>query len=162
MPCSSLVRRTVRIADIVCHLYAFAFIPQSPTAKRVSVRFLFATREILIGAPLAGRQLLIRPQRWREYPRHCVRILYSRARYARQPPQWVMSSALMSAVASQRNPFTFSPLASVMVPMQSGGGTAATKLPNAAVESSQTSRAMAAPFSDTRARPGFGGVVLGS
>ena len=34
MPCSSLVRRTVRIADIVCHLYALAFIRQAPGAVR--------------------------------------------------------------------------------------------------------------------------------
>ena len=47
-----------------------------------------------------------------------------------------------------------------MVPIESGGGIAATNCPNAAGDSAQISNSIADPWpGSTRSMPGFGGVV---
>ena len=92
-------------------------------------------------------------------PRLCRRL----ATKARQPPKLEMSRAPATASASTRNPLTALPSASSSVPIESGGGTAATKRPKAASGSAQTSTSMAAPAPFfTRSRPGFGGLVPAS
>src|SRR5262245_25472196 len=77
---------------------------------------------------------------------------------ARQPPKAEMSRAPFTASASTRKPLTLLPSDSRIVPIDSGGGTASTKRPNAAVGNAQISASMAAPRpSPTRSSPGLGG-----
>jgi hypothetical protein len=72
-----------------------------------------------------------------------------------------MSRAPATAEASTKNPLTSRPSTSVSVPIDNGGGTAATKRPKAAADSAQTSHAMAVPVpAGTRNKPGLGGVVV--
>src|SRR5262249_39330819 len=59
--------------------------------------------------------------------------------YARQPPNAEMSRAPSMPAASTRKPFTSLPSARRMVPIESGGGIAATNLPKADGDSAQTS-----------------------
>ena len=57
-------------------------------------------------------------------------------------------------------PLTPRPSARRTVPIDSGGGIAATNLPNAGAGSAQTSSSIDAPVpASTRSMPGFGGVV---
>jgi hypothetical protein len=72
-----------------------------------------------------------------------------------------MSVAPISAFGSQRKPLARVPSASSIVPMQSGGGTRATKRPKASGASDQSSSSMVAPRSATRIMPGFAGEVPG-
>ena len=82
------------------------------------------------------------------------------ARNARQPPNAEMSRAPVTASASTRKPFTVRPSASAKVPIDSGGGTAATKRPKPSGGSAQISTSIAAPLpAATRSSPGFGGRV---
>ena len=77
---------------------------------------------------------------------------------ARQPPKLEMSRAPAIASASTRKPFTLRPSPSSSVPIDNGGGTAATKRPKATADNAQTSTSIAAPAPfRTRSRPGFGG-----
>jgi hypothetical protein len=58
------------------------------------------------------------------------------------------------------NPFTPRPSARRIVPIDSGGGIAATNFPNAAADSAQSSSLIGNPApGSTRSMPGFGGVV---
>ena len=82
------------------------------------------------------------------------------AKYARQPPMLVISGASLRPICSQRNPLIHSPLASLTFPITSGGGMAATSIPNAATSSSQISSSIDPPFAD-RIMPGLGGDVFG-
>ncbi len=82
------------------------------------------------------------------------------ARNARQPPNSEMSRAPVTASASTRKPFTMRPSASVSVPIDSGGGTAATKRPKPSGGSAQISTSIGAPLpAATRSSPGLGGRV---
>jgi hypothetical protein len=61
------------------------------------------------------------------------------AMYARHPPKPEMSRAPRSAAGSARKPLTSRPLASRIVPIDRGGGIAATNLPKLAAERAQIS-----------------------
>ena len=79
---------------------------------------------------------------------------------ARQPPNAEMSRAPSMAAGSTRKPFTPEPSASRIVPIDSGGGIAATNFPNAAADSAHSSSWIDDPEPAlTRSMPGFGGVV---
>ena len=81
---------------------------------------------------------------------------------ARQPPSAEMSRAPTVACASTRKPFTVRPSASTIVPIDSGGGTAATKRPNASTGIAQISSSIADPAPlATRSSPGFAGSRAG-
>ena len=68
--------------------------------------------------------------------------------------------ALLTAAGSTMNPFTPRPSARRMVPIDSGGGIAATNLPKAAADSAHNSSLIALPVpASMRNMPGFGGVV---
>ena len=57
-------------------------------------------------------------------------------------------------------PLTVRPSARRTVPIDSGGGTEATKFPKAVADSAQTSSSIDVPVpAATRSMPGFGGVV---
>src|SRR4029077_20178493 len=64
---------------------------------------------------------------------------------ARQPPKLEMSRAPATPSASTRKPLTLRPSPSSSVPIDNGGGTAATKRPNALSDSAQTSTSIAPP-----------------
>src|SRR5258706_4863507 len=85
-------------------------------------------------------------------------------RNARQPPEDEISFAPASACGSQRNPFTQLPSSNSIDPIPSGGGIAATKLPNPSAGSPQTSNSIAAPDSPalTLSNPGLAGGVFAS
>src|SRR5262249_32667572 len=84
-------------------------------------------------------------------------LAFACAMKARQPPKAEMSRAPCVAAASARKPLTLRPSASVSVPIDRGGGTLATKRPNASAGIAQISTAMAAPLASTRMSPGFAG-----
>ena len=85
-----------------------------------------------------------------------------RARYARQPPRCEISSAPCTAQLSHRKPCTHSPSSSSTRPIPSGDGIAATNEPYSLTGKLHTSSSMTLPWSASRTRPGFGGVVPGS
>ena len=60
-----------------------------------------------------------------------------------------MSRAPATPMDSQMKPLTTAPSASTTLPMPSGAGMPATKLPQSAAGSSQTSQAIAAPPAST-------------
>ena len=70
-----------------------------------------------------------------------------------------MSVASSMAQPSQMKPFTWRPSSVSSVPMPSGAGISATKLPNSLTGSFHSSISMAAP-SAPLISPGLGGVVL--
>ncbi len=71
-----------------------------------------------------------------------------------------ISRALVMSVDSTMNPLTLRPSANRMLPIESGGGIAATNLPNAAAGSAQISSVIEAPVpAATRSMPGLAGVV---
>jgi hypothetical protein len=79
---------------------------------------------------------------------------------ARQPLNAEMSRAPSTAAGSTRKPFTPRPSARRTVPIDIGGGIAATNLPNAAAGSAQISSSMDDPVpASMRSMPGFGGAV---
>src|SRR5262245_33187737 len=84
-------------------------------------------------------------------------LAFACAMNARQPPKAEMSRAPCVAAASARKPLSLRPSASVSVPIERGGGTLATKRPNASAGIAQISTAMAAPPASTRMSPGFAG-----
>ena len=78
----------------------------------------------------------------------------------RQPPNAEISRAPEMSAGSTMKPLTPRPSASRTVPIESGGGIAATTLPKAAAGSAQTSSAIDYPVPvATRSMPGFAGVV---
>src|SRR5215211_5679794 len=79
---------------------------------------------------------------------------------ARQPPNDEISRAPFTAAGSTIKPFTPRPSASRIVPIDSGGGIAATNLPNDATDKAHSSSLIRDPApGSTRSMPGFGGVV---
>src|ERR1700732_4964143 len=79
--------------------------------------------------------------------------------YFRHPPSVVISSAELIAKGSHRKPFTTLPSPSSIEPIESGGGTAARKLPKPPTGMAQTSSSIPGPSKDkSRIRPGLGGV----
>ena len=69
--------------------------------------------------------------------------IYFDAKYARQAPKWLMSSAPAKPEASQINPLTWLPSASVTLPIPKGAGMPATKLPNSLAGSDHTFKQVA-------------------
>src|SRR3954470_22299022 len=79
---------------------------------------------------------------------------------ARQPLNAVMSRAPARSAGSTRNPFTPRPSRRRIVPMDSGGGTAATNVPNAFADIAHSSSSIDDPApACTRSMPGFCGGV---
>ena len=79
---------------------------------------------------------------------------------ARQPPNAEMSFALPTSAASTIKPLMPRPSFRRTVPIDSGGGIAATNLAKAAAGSAQSSSSIDVPAPvSTRSIPGFGGVV---
>src|SRR5437667_10645675 len=75
---------------------------------------------------------------------------------ARQPPNDEISRAPLISAGSTIKPFTPRPSASRIVPIDSGGGIAATNFPNAAADQAQSSSLIDDPFPrPTRSMPGF-------
>ena len=83
-------------------------------------------------------------------------------RYARQPPNRVISSAPSSAIGSHTNPATHEPSPNCTRPIASGADTPSTNEPKDSTGIVHTSTSIAEPLGSlgsTRTSPGFGGSV---
>src|ERR1700728_2696795 len=82
----------------------------------------------------------------RKYPGNSI-LSHRLSRYARHPPNEVISRASVSAYGSQIKPFTMRPSSKVMLPIPSGGGTSAVNDPKLHTGMSHNSTATEDPFS---------------